>query len=110
MRLKLNTDNAIVVKKSWARLHAIQLFLHDSTADEIEFPDDSHIIFAHVLDDSDERGLWIELKTKERKQDPAADRPVMLIPWNAVLSIVIANDFAEKIEQAQKLKGNSTST
>ena len=110
MRLKQNTDTAIVVKKSWANLQAIRLFLRDRPADEIQSPDDGHTIFAHVLDDTDERGLWIELDTKERKKDPAADRPALLIPWHAVLSIVIANDFAEKMAQGQKLGLSSTTT
>jgi len=111
MRLKLNATTAVVVKKSWANLSAIKLFLRDQSPDEIESSetlrscaplgrtnasvptllaeielpandrpemeltkmeraDESHTIFARVLDDTDERGLWIELNTNEHEKDP----------------------------------------
>jgi hypothetical protein len=103
MRLKQNSTTAIVVRKSWANLQAIKLFLRDCPSCEIQSPDDSHLILARVLDDTDERGLWIELHTTRHEHDPAVDLDALMIPWHAVLGIVIARNFSAAEEAAQQL-------
>lgn len=45
------------------------MFLRDRPSDETS--DDSHTILACVLDDSHERGLWIELDTEKDLKDTA---------------------------------------
>ena len=104
MRLKMNGSTAVVVRKSWVNLQAIQLFLRNRPVDKIQSPDDSHTLFVRVLDDTDERGLWIELNTKEHENNHAVELQALMIPWHAVLAVVIANDFRPAMKEAQKLK------
>jgi nitrate reductase NapAB chaperone NapD len=63
MRLKQNSVTAVVVKKSWANLQAIKLFLRGCPSCEIQSADDGHLILSRVLDDTHERGMWIEPNT-----------------------------------------------
>ena|ERR1039457_6266163 len=110
MRLKMNTGTAVVVRKSWANLQSIKLFLRDCPVDEIQSPDDSHTIFAKVLDDADERGLWIELNTRKHEKDSRVECPALMIPWHAVLAIVVAKDFTSTMEEGRKLGCSLTAT
>ena len=70
---------------------------------KMERADDSHTIFARVLDDTDERGLWIELNTNGHEKDPAVELQALMIPWHAVLAVVIGNDFASVVEESHKV-------
>ena len=101
MRLKQNSSNAVVVRKTWAHLQAIQLFLRDR-ADEMQSEDDSHTIFARVLDDRDERGLWIELNRKDHDHDPAVELQAMMIPWHAVLAVVVGEALPHPVEEERE--------
>jgi len=101
MRLKQNSSNAVVVRKTWAHLQAIQLFLHDRAV-EMQSEDDSHTIFARVLDDTDERGLWIELNRAEHDRDPAVKLQAMMIPWHAVLAVVVGEELPHPAEKEQE--------
>jgi len=102
MRLKQNSTTAIVVKKSWANLQAIKLFLRDCPSCEIQSADDGHLIVARVLDDTDQRGLWIELNSTKHANDPSTELSALMIPWHSVLGIVTAKDFARAAEEAQQ--------
>lgn len=102
MRLKQNSATAIVVKKSWANLQAIRLFLRDCPSCEIQSADESHLVLARVLDDTDERGLWIELNTTKHQDDPFIELNALMIPWHAVLGVVTAKDFAHATEEAKQ--------
>ena len=102
MRLKQNSATAIVVKKSWVNLQAIKLFLRDCPSCEIQSPDDGHLIVARVLDDTDQRGLWIELNTTRHADDPSAELSALMIPWHAVLGVVTAKDIPHAAEEAKQ--------
>jgi hypothetical protein len=121
MRLKQNSSTAIVVKKSWANLQAIQCFLRDRpqngngksithspgngdahASSSAQSGDDSCTIFARVLDDTDVRGLWIELNTREHEKDPAVELQALMIPWPAVLAMVVGNHFASTTKEAEE--------
>ncbi len=135
MRLKQNASTAVVVKKSWANLHAIRQFLKDRSPDggspaheSVECdsplspqkhwsethcpdearPDESHTILARVLDDTDERGLWIELNTKEHEKNPSVELQALLIPWHEVLAVVVGNDFTAALEKSRALGAGLT--
>lgn len=94
MRLKMNALSAVVVRKSWANLQAIQMFLHDRPS--AESVDDSYSLLARVLDDSDARGLWIELETEIDLPDASAERPALMIPWHEVLAVIVASNLPER--------------
>lgn len=95
MRLKMNALTAVVVRKSWANLQAIQMFLGDRPS--AETADDSHTLLARVLDDSDLRGLWIELDTDIDLPNAPAERPALMIPWHEVLAVIVANNLPERL-------------
>lgn len=103
MRLKQNSTTAVVVRKSWANLQAVKLFLRNCPVCEIQSADDSHVIFARVLDDTDARGLWIELNTSRHAEDPRVELRSFLIPWPVVLAVVNAEDFTPAMEEARDL-------
>ena len=128
MRLKQNSCTAIVVRKSWANLEAIQAFLrgrprnsdgsgksalpsagNGNGSQSAATGDDSCTIFARVLDDTDARGLWIELHTNEHERNPAVEFQALMIPWPAVLAIVVANDFTPAMKDARDAEELETS-
>lgn len=114
MRLKQNTMTAVVVRRSWANLEPIRTLLRerltDSSFDHIpdhspdrashgtpdENSDDSCTILARVVDDTHERGLWIELDTEKELKNATAERPVLMIPWREVLAVVVAQNLTRK--------------
>ncbi|MBZ5547045.1 MAG: hypothetical protein LAO22_03645 [Acidobacteriia bacterium] len=103
MQIKKNANVAVVVRKSWARLEGIKLFLRPP--DEVQGTDDSHVIFARVLDSNDDRGFWIELNTKRHQQDPSVERFALMIPWQELLAIVLAKDFSPALEKEAQAMG-----
>ena len=98
---------ALVVKRTWANLHGVKMFLRqqESPQTEIRGVDDSHVIFATVLDSNDARGVWIELAGNEQKRDSAVARFSILVPWSQVLTIVVAEQFAPAIRQEARKIG-----
>ncbi len=107
MQLDKDASIAVVVKRTWANLHGVKMFLRqqDSPQTEIRGVDESHIIFATVLDSDDARGVWIELAASGQKRDPAVERFSILIPWSQVLTIVVAEHFSPAIRQEARKIG-----
>jgi hypothetical protein len=109
MDISKSTNIAIVVRHTWANLHGVRVFLrqYEEPHREIRSTDDSHIVFADILDGNDPRGLWIELNTERHKEDPTLDRFKLLIPWNDVLTIIMAEKFSSAVrEEAKKIGFN----
>jgi hypothetical protein len=107
MQIDKDASIAVVVKRAWANLHGVKMFLrpHENPQAEIRGIDDSHILFATVLDSDDARGLWIELTANQQKQDSAAEPFRLLVPWSQVLTVVIAGEFSPAIRQeARKIE------
>jgi hypothetical protein len=102
MRLKVNSSTAVVVKSSWADSSAIR-FLLRRNQEAVQPADGGHILFARVLDDSDSRGLWIELNAKEHADHPAVECYALMIPWHDILALVVADDFTSTMREGQKL-------
>ena len=107
MHIDKDASIAVVVKRTWANLHGVKMFLrpHENPQAEIRGVDDSHILFATVLDSDDARGLWIELTANQQKEDSAAEPFSLLVPWSQVLTVVIAEQFSPAIRQeARKIE------
>lgn len=105
MQIEKGTSVAVVVNRDWANLRGVRLFLrqNQSPDQEIGGDDVSHIIFAKVLDGDDSRGLWVELNTDQHLTNQSVKRQSFLIPWNEVLTIVLAEKFSPAIwEEAKK--------
>ena len=107
MQIDKDARIAVVVKRTWANLHGVKMFLRQNgnQQTEIRGVDESHIIFATVLDSDDARGVWIELTWDKQKQASAAERFNLLIPWSQILTIVVAEQFSTEIRQEARKIG-----
>jgi hypothetical protein len=106
MKIDKGTAVAVVVNRDWANLQGVRLFLrhYQDPQREIRGTDESHVMFADVLDSEDPKGLWIELYTDQQRKDPRVKRLPLFIPWGHVLSIVIAEEFSPAIrEEARQI-------
>jgi hypothetical protein len=107
MLIDKDASVAVVVNRAWANLHGVKMFLrpHENPQGELRGVDESHILFATVLDSNDARGLWIESTTDKKKQDSVAERFSLLVPWSQVLTIAVAEQFSLAIRQeARKIE------
>jgi len=107
MQIDKDASIAVVVKRSWANLHGVRMFLrpHENPQTEIRGVDESHILFAKVLDSDDTKGLWIELTANQQKQGSAAEPVNLLVPWSQILTIVVAQQFSPAIRQEARKIG-----
>jgi hypothetical protein len=107
MQIDKGASVAVVVRRTWANLHGIKMFLRqrDNPQTEIRGVDESHILFATVLDADDARGVWIELTPDKQEPDSATGPVSLLIPWSQVLTIVIADQFSAAIRQEARKIG-----
>jgi hypothetical protein len=98
MQIDKGLSVAVIVKRSWANLHGVRMFLHENPQAEIRGVDESHILFAKVLDAEDSRGVWVDVD-RRNQNDPGLERFSILIPWNEVLALVLAKEFSPAIRQ-----------
>ena len=71
MKIDKGANVAVVVNRSWANLWGVRVFLRQNETPEREVRgDDSHLVFAKLLDSEDPNGLWVELNTDRHKKDP----------------------------------------
>jgi hypothetical protein len=107
MQIDKDASIAVVVKRTWANLHGVRMFLrqHENPQTEIRGVDESHILFATVLDSDDTRGVWIELTADKQKQVSAVERFSLLVPWSQILTIVVAEQFSPAIRQEARKIG-----
>lgn len=105
MRIDEHSSVAVIVKRSWANLHGVRMFLYENRHEEVRGVDESHILFAKVVDGEDAAGLWIEVHTDKDTEDRSLDPIKMLIPWSEVLTIVVAEQFSPAIRQEARRIG-----
>src|SRR5579872_1317303 len=107
MQLDKDATIAVIVKRDWVNLHGVKMFLRQAehVQAEIRGVDESHILFATVLDADDARGVWIELAPNKPKPDSAAERFKLLVPWSQILTIVVAKEFSPAIRQEARRIG-----
>ena len=106
MQIDKDASVAVVVNRAWANLHGVKMFLRQnkSSQTEIRGVDDSHILFAKVLNAEGPVGVWIEVNADEHEENPP-DRVEMLVPWSQVLTIVVAEEFSPAIRQEARRIG-----
>jgi hypothetical protein len=92
MNIPKDASVAVVVNRNWANLQGVRMFLRPEK--KIEGTDESHVIFARVLDSEDEHGLWIELNTAKQEEDAAVKRFQFLIPWSQIVTIVVGEELS----------------
>jgi hypothetical protein len=99
VQIEKGANIAVIVERTWVNLHGVKMFLRpqENPQTEIRGVDESHIIFGEVLDGDDARGVWIEVTANGQKQEPTEERFILLVPWNRVLSIVVASQFSPAI-------------
>ena len=105
MQIDKGSTVAVVVKRAWANLHGVRLFLHENPQGEIRGVDESHILFAKVLDAEDSKGVWIEIERRKPKEDAGVEQFQILIPWSEVLALVVGNEFSSSIRQEARRIG-----
>lgn len=107
MKINIGANVAVVVTLAWANLHGVKMFLRqgEGSRADIRGVDDSHILFAKVLDAEDSRGIWIETHTDKHGQDLGNGAVKMLIPWSQILTIVVAEQFSPAIRQEARRIG-----
>lgn len=112
MQIAKDASIAVVVKRTWANLHGVKMFLrqHESPQTDIRGVDESHILFVKVLDSDDARGVWIELAADRQKQASSGERFSLLVPWSQVLTIVVAEEFSPAIRQEARKIGFTEET
>ena len=90
--MKIEGSVVLVVQRSWANLRGVRAVIREGR--EIKEGDDSHIIEAKVLDSEDTHGLWVELNTEKHRQDSSVRLYSVMVPWNVILMICVAEEFA----------------
>ncbi len=108
MRIEKGTSIALVVRREWANLAGVRVFLRQGESPpgkEVGGSDDSHIISAAVVDSDDPHGLWIELNTDLHEKDPTVKRYPFLVPWENILTIVLSPEI---YDAAKKIGFNPT--
>jgi hypothetical protein len=107
MQIDKNASIAVIVKRTWANLHGVRMFLrpHESPQTEIRGVDERHIIFGTVLDSDDDRGVWIALTADKQRPDSAVGGFSLLVPWSQVLTIVVGEQFSAAIRQEARKIG-----
>lgn len=107
MKIDKGANVAVVVKQAWANLHGVKMFLRqgEGSQTDIRGVDESHIMFATILDAEDPTGIWIDVHTFKQGEKPDVDRVRMLIPWSQVLTIVVAEQFSPAIRQEARRIG-----
>ena len=105
MKIDKGTKVAVVVNRHWANLQGVRMFLHYQDPERaIRGSDESHVIFADILDAEGSKGLWIELYADQQRKDSTISRLPLFIPWGQVLCIVIAEEFSPAIsEEARRI-------
>lgn len=102
MNIEANKSALIVVSTEWSERSGIRRLL-GPTDSRRPVSAHEHFIIARVVDAEDHRGLWIELNTKRRVEDPTIPRHRLLIPWGAVLSVLYDPDQGDPDDELTKL-------
>lgn len=105
MQIDKGSAVAVVVKRAWANLHGVRMFLHENPLAEIRGVDESHILFAKVLDAGDSNGVWIEIERRKPAEESGVEQFRMLIPWSEVLALVVGKEFSSSIRQEARRIG-----
>ena len=98
MKIDKGASVAVVINRDWANLQGVRMFLRPEKV--IGGADESHVVFARMLDSEDPNGLWIELNTAKHKEDPSVKRFSFFIPWNQIFTIVVGEEFSPAILRA----------
>jgi hypothetical protein len=100
MKIDKGANIAVVVNRSWANLWGVRVFLRQNETPEREIRgDDSHLVFAKLLDSEDPNGVWVELNTDRHEKDPTVKLASFFIPWSQVLTIVVTEEFSPAIRE-----------
>jgi hypothetical protein len=105
MQIDEGSTVAVVVKRTWANLHGVRMFLHENPLAEIRGVDESHVLFVKVLDAEDSKGVWIEVDRRKPTQDSGVEQFHILVPWSEVLALVVGKEFSSAIRQEARRIG-----
>jgi len=85
-----HTHAAVLVSSEWRNVGAVEVFI--GASDNRNAEDGSSVLEAEILDAIDDRGLWIEFNSGQKRWP---DRPAqkLMVPWKFVLALVLQPDL-----------------
>jgi hypothetical protein len=83
-----HTHAAVILSPEWRDVGAVKLLIGTFDNPNLIREDGSSVLEAEILDAIDERGLWIELNSGQKKWP---DRPAqkLMVPWKFILAILL---------------------
>ena len=90
MEIAKHTHAAVLVSSEWRNVGAVEVFI--GASDNRNAEDGSSVLEAEILDAIDDRGLWIEFNSGQKRWP---DRPAqkLMVPWKFVLALVLQPDL-----------------
>jgi hypothetical protein len=85
-----HTHAAVLVSSEWRNVGAVDLFI--GASDNRNAEDGSSVLEAEILDAIDDRGLWIEFNSGQKKW-PERPAQKLMVPWKFVLALVLQPDL-----------------
>jgi len=85
-----HTHAAVLVSSEWRNVGAVEVFI--GASDNRNAEDGSSVLEAEILDAIDDRGLWIEFNSGQKRWP---DRPAqkLMVPWKFVVALVLQPDL-----------------
>jgi hypothetical protein len=91
MNIPPRSEAVIVVKGEWAISPTLRTLLESGeTSQSPRHQADTYTIQAPVLDDSDAKGLWIEVPTPDEARPPSLGKCALLVPWPQILAVALS--------------------
>ncbi len=94
MEIAKHSEAAVIVSSDWRHLGAVKLYI-GLPDNPNAVGDGSSLLEAQILDANDNRGLWIELNSGQKKW-PERPAQKLMVPWQFVLAIVLQPDLEAK--------------
>jgi hypothetical protein len=106
MNIPPRSKAVIVVKGEWASSPTLRALVQSS--EDLHSPynqGETCTIQAPVLDDSDAKGLWIEVTTSDEARPSSLGKCALLIPWRQVLAVALSESTCPVIWESDESVG-----
>ncbi|RPH81143.1 MAG: hypothetical protein EHM80_03280 [Nitrospiraceae bacterium] len=91
MNIPPRSKAVILVKGEWARSPTLRALVQSSEDSQSPHHQaDTYAIQAPVLDDSDAKGLWIEVTPPDETRPSPLGKCALLIPWPQILAVALS--------------------
>ena len=91
MNIPPRSKAVLVVKGGWASSPTLRALVQSSEdSHSPHHQADTYTIQAPVLDDSDAKGLWIEVTTPDEARPSSLGKCALLVPWPQILAVALS--------------------